>query len=147
MNYDGIPAELKAMPNWCVKRKKIPYQANGQKAKSNLPKTWTTFEKAYAAFTETEGAFDGICCMMPTKPGKFVFIDIDDCVEDGAIAPWAIDVIKRFNSYTEISQSGRGIHIIVEAKKPIGRCRKKDSPFEIYDCLRACFLTGDVVVV
>jgi len=155
MNYNGIPAELKAMPNWSGWKwvveegepKKIPHQINGEKARSNDPRTWTTFEIAYVAFTETEGAFDGICWMMPTKPGKFVFIDVDDCVEDGAITPLAIDVVKRFDSYTEISQSGRGIHIIIEAKKPFERCRKASSPFEIYDSLRPVYLTGDMVVV
>lgn len=154
MNYNGIPSELKAPSCWDTwkwvvekgKRRKVPHQINGQKARSNDPSTWTTFESAYTAFTETEDGFDGICWMMPTTPGKCVFIDVDDCVEDGVIAPWAIDVINRFNSYTEISQSGRRIHIIVEAKKPIKRCRKKDSPFEIYDCLRPCYITGDVVV-
>lgn len=70
MNYDGVTAELKTMPNWSGwkwildergVRKKIPHQINGKRAKSNDPKTWTTFKIAYAAYTETEGAFDGIC--------------------------------------------------------------------------------------
>ena len=153
MNYDGIPAELKAVPNWCTwkwvveagKRKKIPHQVNGERAKSNDPKTWTTFKIAYAAYTETEGAFDGICCMMSTKPENYVFIDIDHCVKDRVIEPWALDIVERFDSYTEISQSGKGLHIIIEAKKPFLRCRKTGSAFEIYDSLRPCYITGDVV--
>jgi len=155
MNFDGIPTELKAMPNWCTwkwvvengERKKVPFQVSGQKAKSNHCSTWTTFEIAYAAFSETEGTFDGVCWMMPTLPKKYVIIDIDDCVNDGNIEPWALNIVKRFNSYTEKSQSGHGLHILIEAKKPFPRCRKNGSHFEIYDCLRACFLTGDVVVV
>jgi putative DNA primase/helicase len=155
MNYDGIPAEPKAMPNWCTwkwvvekgESKKIPHQVNGEKARSNDPKTWTTFEIAYAAFIETEGAFDGICWMMPTDPGSYVFIDIDHCVKDRVIEPWALDVVRRFNSYTEISQSGHGLHILIEAKKPFKRCRKVGSLFEIYDSLRPVYLTGDIVVV
>jgi len=154
MNYDGIPSELKAMPNWTVwkwvkekgKRRKVPYQIDGvKKARSNDPSTWTSFDLAYSAFTEAEGAFDGICWMMPLKPGKHIFIDIDRCIKDGIMEAWAQEVVKGFNSYTEISQSGNGIHIIIEANKPFKRCRKHGSPFEIYDSLRPCYLTGDTV--
>lgn len=160
MNHTGLPAELKAMSSWCVwkwvteknkktgedERKKIPYQLDGvNKAKSNDSSTWTTFARAYAAFTETDGTFDGICWMMPVKPGKYIFTDIDHCVTDGIIEAWAHGVVKEFDSYSEISQSGHGIHIIIVAKKPIKRCRKNGSPYEIYDSVRACFLTGDVI--
>ncbi|MEI7638309.1 MAG: phage/plasmid primase, P4 family [Syntrophus sp. (in: bacteria)] len=150
MNHDGIPAEPKAMPSWCVWKKidgrKIPYQFDGiNKAKSNDSSTWTTFTRAYEAFTETDGAFDGICWMMPTKPNDIVFIDIDNCIKGGVVESYAQEIITRFNSYTERSQSGNGIHILIKAKKPIPKCRKKGSPYEIYDSVRACFLTGDVV--
>jgi len=82
--------------------------------------------------------------MMPVKPSGTVFIDIDHCIKDGIIDPWAQEIIKQFNSYTEKSQSGNGLHILIKGKKPIKRCRKNGSPFEIYDCLRPCYLTGDV---
>lgn len=154
MNHDGLPKELMAMPNWTTWKwvtekgelKKIPFQLNGiYKAKSNDSSTWTSFKMAYTGLTDTDGVFDGICWMMPSKPGKYIFIDIDHCVKDGTIEPWALEVVKKFDSYAEISQSGHGVHILIVAKKAIKRCRKNGSPYEIYDCLRPCYLTGDVI--
>ena len=91
------------------------------------------------------GGFDGICWMMPTEPDDVVFIDIDHCIKDGIIKPWAQKVIDDFDSYTERSQSEEGLHILIEGKKPGKRCRKHGQPYEIYDHLRPCYLTGDVV--
>jgi putative DNA primase/helicase len=149
---ENIPAELKSLPQWCVwkretrgsKLEKVPYQVTGEKAKSNDPSTWTTFDVALAAYQDLE-IYDGICFMMPTKPNGIIFIDIDHCIKNGIIEPWAEEIVKRFNSYTERSQSGNGLHILIKATKPIKRCRKADSPFEIYDCLRPAYLTGDVI--
>ena len=151
---ENIPQELKALPNWALwkseiissKPKKAPYQVSGIKAKSNDPSTWCKFNSALTAYQDV-GGYDGICFMMPVEPTKIIFIDIDHCIKDGFIDPWALDIVKRFNSYTERSQSGKGLHILIEGMKPIRRCRKHGSPFEIYDCLRPCYLTGDVVVV
>ena len=151
---DNIPQEIKALPNWTLwkreviagKTKKVPYQISGIKAKSNNLSTWCKFETAFTAYQDVEG-FDGICWMMPVKPFDIIFIDIDHCIEDGVIEPWAQEIVKLFDSYTERSQSGNGLHILISAKKPIRRCRKARSAFEIYDCLRPCYLTGDVVAI
>jgi putative DNA primase/helicase len=150
---ENIPQEIKALPNWSLwkreliagKTKKVPYQVSGKKAKSNNPLTWCKFETALTAYQDVEG-FDGICWMMPVKPSDIIFIDIDNCIKDRVIEPWALETVKQFDSYTERSQSGTGLHILIRAKKPIKRCRRVSSPFEIYDCLRPCYLTGDVVV-
>jgi putative DNA primase/helicase len=150
MNHAGLPSELKAMPSWCVWKKidgrKIPYQLDGTHgARSNDSSTWATFQNAYSGLIETEGTFNGVCWMMPVKPSDIIFIDIDHCIKDGIIEPWAQKIIEQFNSYTERSQSGNGLHILITGKKPIKRCRKNGSPFEIYDSLRPCYLTGDTL--
>jgi primase-polymerase (primpol)-like protein len=151
---ENIPKAIKTLPNWTLwKReaiasvtKKVPYQVSGKKAKSNNPSTWCRFETAFTAYQDVEG-FDGICWMMPVKPSDIIFIDIDHCIKGGVIEPWAKEIVERFNSYTERSQSCEGLHILIEGIKPIRRCRKAGKPFEIYDCLRPCYLTGDVVIV
>ena len=149
---ENIPTEFKALPNWALwkseitedKTKKVPYQVSGKRAKSNDPSTWSKFSTALTAYQDV-GGFNGICFMMPVEPTKIIFIDIDHCIIDGIIEPWALEIVKRFDSYTERSQSGNGLHILIEGVKPIRRCRKHGSPFEIYDCLRPCYLTGNVV--
>ena len=151
---ENIPQEFKALPNWALwkseitgsKPKKVPYQVSGKRAKSNDPSTWCKFNTALTAYQDV-GGYNGICFMMPVEPSDIIFIDVDHCIKDGVIEPWALEIIKRFDSYTERSQRGAGLHILIIAKKPIRRCRKARSAFEIYDCLRPCYLTGDVVVL
>lgn len=150
----NIPPEARDTKQWSLWKReikdgkpgKVPYQPNGKKAKSNDPSTWYSFEVALSTYQDI-GGFDGICWMMPVKPSDIIFIDIDRCINNGVIEPWALETVKRFDSYTERSQSGNGLHILIKGQKPIKRCRKYGNPFEIYDCLRPCYLTGDVVVV
>lgn len=149
---ENLPPEINESPSWTLWKKgirdgkpaKVPYQANGKRAKSNDASTWAKFDTVYMAYQDI-GGFDGICWMMPVKLSDIIFIDIDHCIKDGKIDEWAQKVIDDFDSYTERSQSGNGLHILIKGKKPIKRCRKFGSPFEIYDCLRPCYLTGDVV--
>jgi putative DNA primase/helicase len=151
---ENIPQELKSTIQWAMWKKeikdgkptKVPYQPTGIKAKSNDPKTWCSFNVALTTYQDV-GGFDGVCWMMPKEPSDIIFIDIDHCIKDGIIEPWALEIVRRFDSYTEFSQSREGLHILTKGAKPIRRCRKAGSPFEIYDCLRPCYLTGDVVEV
>ncbi len=151
--FENIPEELKNSRSWVLWKKeakkdgkigKVPYQPNGKRAKSNDPSTWVKMDAALMTYQEI-GGYDGICWMMPITPGEIVFIDIDNCIKDGNLEPWAQSIVNRFDSYTEKSQSGRGLHILIRGKKPIERCRKHGSPYEIYDHLRPCYLTGDVI--
>lgn len=149
---ENLPPEQKDAPVWTLWRKetrdgkpaKVPYQVSGERAKSNTSSTWAKFNTVYMAYQDI-GGFDGICWMMPTEPGDLVFIDIDHCIKDGEIEPWAQKVVDEFDSYTETSQSEEGLHILIRGKKPFARCRVNGSPYEIYDHLRPCYLTGDVV--
>ncbi len=149
---ENIPQELKDSPSWTLWKKeirdgkdaKVPYQVDGTRARSNDPSTWVKMDTAIMAYQDI-GGYDGICFMMPVEPSGIVFIDIDHCINDGVIEPWAQEVIDDFNSYTERSQSGNGLHILIRGEKPIERCRKAGSPFEIYTHLRPCYLTGDVI--
>lgn len=152
-NFDAIPEELRGLRQWCVyklevvdgNKTKVPYQIAGMRASSTDSKTWSSFKAALAAYQDLEG-FDGLCFMLAEDNG-IVFIDLDDCIKDDIIEPWALEIVKRFNSYTERSQSGKGLHILIKGQKPGTRCRKVDYPhkIEIYSHSRQCCLTGDVV--
>lgn len=39
-------------------------------------------------------------------------IDLDGCVRDGEIEPWAQEIVDAIGSYTEVSPSGTGVHIL-----------------------------------
>ena len=80
------------------------------------------------------------------KDDPFTFVDLDDCrnPETGDVAPWAMEIVRELDSYTEVSSSGKGLHIIVEGEKPGPRCRTNALPaFEMYDDVRPALITGD----
>jgi putative DNA primase/helicase len=155
-NFDAIPSELKILPQWCDfmlevvdgQKTKVPYSpTTGQRASSTDPSTWSTFEAARAAYQDLE-RYDGICFMLAKENG-IVFVDLDDCIVDGIIMAWALKIAKRLKSYTERSQSGKGLHILIRGLKPGDRCRRVDyaHKIEIYGHSRQCCLTGDLVAV
>jgi putative DNA primase/helicase len=67
-----------------------------------------------------------------TKDDPFCGVDLDCCLnsETGEVEPWAQEIIDALGSYTEISPSGTGIHILVRATLPDGPNRKEG--FEMY---------------
>ena len=86
---------------------KVPYQPTGEKASSIDPKTWVNYETAVRTPN-----YDGIGFTL-LRSGLAAF-DIDDCrdPETGAVEPWAMALVKRANSYAEITPSGTGLRII-----------------------------------
>jgi hypothetical protein len=73
-----------------------------------------------------------------------VGIDLDDaiCKETGEISPFAEEIVKSLDSYTEISPSGTGLHIYIRISgtKP-GALKRPD--IEIYSKGRFFTLTGN----
>jgi hypothetical protein len=153
--YSEIPEELRALPNWLVwKRERrvnkkgevhwtsVPYCARtGTRAKSNDPSTWSTFDEALAALEA--GGYDGLGFAF-TPP--YVGADLDGCRVDGIIEPWAEEIIRELDSYTELSPSTHGVHAIVKGDLPDGRRQKEFGDREhhgvgLYDSARARYFT------
>ena len=69
-------------------------------------------------------------------------VDLDGCLDQQTreMEPWAREIVEELNSYTEISPSGTGVHVLVRAKLPAGRNRK--GRFEAYDRGRYFTVTG-----
>lgn len=117
-----IPDELKNQKSWVgfvlktngQRTDKVPMNVlTGSPAKTNDPDTWTDFTTAFNGAIER--GYDGIGFVF-TPP--FVGIDLDHCVKDGIIAPYALGILKALNSYSEYSPSGTGIHIICKGSIP-----------------------------
>lgn len=149
--WGNIPQELKDRPQWVVwkfvykagqpKPSKVPYNPKtGKEAKANNPNTWGTYEQAIEAYRK--GNYDGLGYEFSKDDDK-TGIDLDDCVENGVILPWAKKIIDRLNSYMEFSISGSGIKCIIDASKPGSSCRK--GKVEIYEHSRYFALTGNLV--
>ncbi len=119
---------------------KIPYSpATGQRASSTAPETWAGYEEAVRACKEH--GYGGIGFVFTVGDG-LCGVDLDKCLdpETGEIEPWAQEVIEELGSYTEVSPSGTGVHILVKAELPAGRNRK--GRFEAYDRGRYFTVTG-----
>ncbi|WP_141543360.1 phage/plasmid primase, P4 family, partial [Bacillus toyonensis] len=151
-NFNQIPTELKNTPHWILwrsevrngKKTKVPYQINGEMAQSNNKRSWSTFPTIIKFYEQ--GGYDGIGFMF-SKDDPFVGIDIDHCIQEGALTDLAEDVIEILNSYTEYSPSGDGIHIIAKGTLPLkgpGTGRKNvDLGLEVYRHGRYFTFTGD----
>jgi hypothetical protein len=125
ISTNGLPtalAPLVALSHWVLwrwettkkgKLTKVPYQAARprSKADSTDPATWSDFATAAAAAASADGI--GFC-LLNSNYGAF---DIDDCRDatTGAIDPWAMALVARAGSYTEITVSGTGLRIIGRA--------------------------------
>jgi hypothetical protein len=119
---------------------KVPYsQRTGQRADSTARETWCGYEEAVRA-CEDHG-YEGIGFVF-TPEDDLCGVDLDKCLdpETGELEGWAREVIEELNSYTEISPSGKGVHVLVRATLPEGRNRK--GRFEAYDRGRYFTVSG-----
>ena len=114
-NFRNIPEELKILPQWVCRRGKIPCDPkSGQFAKAGVPDTWATYEQAVNA-----SGYDGIGFEF-ADGGSYAGIDLDNVrnPKTGYITPAARNIIDMADSYTELSQSGYGIHILLRIRNP-----------------------------
>lgn len=129
--FDGsaIPQPLKEQKRWAPwkaiwnekkqKFEKVPHRADRPEfgISSAKPQQWFSFEVALAAFRRNPSLFAGIGYVM-TGPHDVVGTDLDHCVVDGVVAPWAMEVVAQLASYTEISPSGNGLRILSFGEQP-----------------------------
>jgi putative DNA primase/helicase len=148
VKVENIPEELKARPQWVVwkaigqKPDKVPYSARtGRKASSTDLLTWSTFEEALETYTR--GECEGVGFVF-SSGDPYTGIDLDNCVDkDGEIAPWAFDIARYFDSYTEFSATGTGLHIIVRGDMP----NRRKGEVEVYSSKRFFTVSGHIVEV
>ena len=116
---------------------KMPYNAKtGGKAMPNNESTWCDFDTVLKGVEKYK--LDGVGVMF--GKAKLVGIDIDHCIdENGKISDMAKEIIETVNSYTELSPSGTGIHILAYGSIPESR---KLPHIEVYDKTRYITLTG-----
>jgi hypothetical protein len=142
---DNIPPELKAFPQWvCYRPNKIPVDPKtGDNAKADDQSTWREFRQAVAHWEAHQGnGIAGIGYEF-SKSCPYMGVDLDHCRNPvtGEIEAWAWEIILKLNSYTEISPSCEGVHILVKGKLPPGTRRRKGK-VEMYDHGRYFTMTG-----
>ncbi len=146
--YENIPLEMKTFRQWIVwrledtingKPTKIPYNPiSGRLASVTDPSTWCSFEESLKILNETN-LYSGIGFVL-TNNDPFCFIDLDYTTDEKQFERQKM-ICESFNSYSELSPSGHGLHIITRGSVPSGRKRDK---IEIYSDVRYMTMTGNV---
>ncbi len=142
-----VPPELVDYKQWVLWRRaevngrvtKIPISPwSGKVAACDKPQTWSTYRHVLYALSRYRG--DGIGFVF-TDEDPFCGIDLDGCrTVNGMIVPKALELIEQLRSYTELSPSGTGVHILIQAKLPAkGR---RIGKIEIYNSGRYFTVTG-----
>ena len=146
----GVPAELKELPHWVAwmvtppkkpgaKFGKVPINPHtGGNASSTNSKTWSSLAKSLVRATQNR--LGGVGFMFSNSP--YAGIDLDHCrdPDTAVVADWALEIVRKLATYTEISPSGKGLHLIVRAKLP-GKGRRLGD-IEVYDTARFFTITG-----
>jgi putative DNA primase/helicase len=138
-NPAGIPGEMKAANRWfafkavpktkrdgTIELTKEPRQGArpDRKASSTNPATWCDFETAYNAVLA--GQVDGLGFALGDG---WAGVDLDNAVADRELKPAAREIVSVFQSYSEFSVSGTGVHILVHGEVPEG---KRSGNIEVY---------------
>lgn len=132
---DNVPTELMELKQW------VCYRGRDKKplGKSNDPSTWSTLDEMLAA---ANGKAQGVGFVF-SDDDPYVGIDLDHCIEGGKVSNKARKVISRLRSYTEISPSGKGIHIIGRVTGELPKAKKAEG-MEVYAQGRYFTVTGNV---
>ena len=132
-----IPKELKKLPQWCCSSttSKMPLNPKtGKAAAVDNPATWGTYEEAISSGKPFIG-------FVLTENDPFTIIDLDD-PENEEQQKRHSNILATLDSYTELSKSGNGAHIIVRGNIPKGVRRDN---IEVYSSLRYMICTGKVI--
>jgi hypothetical protein len=151
--FENIPAELRALPQWVAAGSdKVPINPRtGKKADPSDPSTGGTFAEAVSTGMKNIGFILG-------ANDPFVIIDLDDPFtrnDKSIITPTCPDYLEalervarhnaiynNFETYTELSQSGKGVHLVMRGTIP---CPVKRDKVEIYFHERYMIFTGNVL--
>jgi putative DNA primase/helicase len=143
-----VPGELTQYKQWVLWRRaevngrklKLPISPwSGKAASCDKPETWASFR--HACFALRKYKVDGIGFVF-TPEDPFCGIDLDKCrSRRGSIDAHCLELVRKLHSYTELSPSGEGLHIIVKASM-LENGRRTEG-IEIYAAGRYFTMTGN----
>lgn len=137
----------KTKPTQDGKTTKVPIGVNGRAISITNPRCYRSFTEAQQILEKNTDLFDGIGFCF-TEADNFCGIDLDNVNKWNG---WK-EIVKEFQSYTEISPSQKGLHIICEGFLPNSTGEKahgikvgshETGGIEAYDALRYLTVTID----
>ncbi|RUO22425.1 hypothetical protein CWE08_04390 [Aliidiomarina iranensis] len=156
----SVPGEIQDVEQWIVwqyqpnpgkqKPKKMPLRVvkagfeNGDVADA---KTYMSFERALNLY-RSNSELDGIGFAL-TESDPYTVADLDSCFSiDSGIDTWAQEKIAKAASWTELTPSEQGFHIVVKADVQGMKSKSKnyhDSKLELYRTGRFFTVTGNLL--
>lgn len=144
---------LKSIPQWICYKNEVKQEGDkpiktpknphtGYNGSSTNPDSWSDFLTAVGA--KKRYNMDGLGWVFTEDVG-IVGIDLDDCIDDDGIKPWAQSIVDSIYSYTEVSPSGKGLHIFIYGMIAKALGPVPDSDIEIYARARYFTMTGNHV--
>ena len=104
---EHFPKRLKQYDQWLVTRDKKPVAPS---------KGWNDLVNLLS-FTEVQRKAEqlsGDVAFCFTECDPFVGFDLDGVTQEDGFTDDALDLVNRLDSYTEVSSSGTGLHVITE---------------------------------
>ena len=159
LRLPSVLGELQGLSQWVAYRlvwngskgkyDKLPLNPHdGTGAKANDALTWGTYSEAvqYALGHGLTGSTGGIGFEFANG---YAGIDLDDVIlADGTLKPFAGEIVRLMDSYTEYSPSGKGLHILFKLSVPLSEFgsyrRNGELGIEIYDRGRYFTVTGKI---
>jgi putative DNA primase/helicase len=170
---NNIPVDLRELPQWVlwvgadvvdgktgkVKFTKKPINPHALHGASHSEReTWGTYEKCLAALPtaykgwqrEYAGAYrGGGIGFVFSADDPYIGIDLDNAIDlmTQQLRPWAQRAVDQLDSYTEVSPSGTGVHILVQGPllKTVKHGTKDTIGVELYSQQRFFTMTGILV--
>lgn len=160
MNFDQVPAELRALRQWTVWRPVLRRQADGQTkvtkppyrpddpsipADPHDPYTWGSFEDAVATYERHRSVLGGIGFML-TQADPYVVVDVDNKEK----VPQGMEGYRQefekqlwaLGTYTEHSPSDTGWHVWMRASMAVAGRHLQGVGSEVYAWQRFITVTG-----
>jgi hypothetical protein len=159
--FKNFPSELKDTKAWVLWRKehpdgrakptKVPFSVHtGMKASNQDPNDWATFDEASAKLADNLDKYEGLGFVL-SENDNFGFIDLDDPsdITDPTKRAEAVAMINQAynnapDTYTELSPSGKGLHMIVKCDPNVIPTGKRRKGVEMYTKGRYMTMTGNV---
>jgi putative DNA primase/helicase len=128
LRMNDVPSDLRAL-GWVGFRahledsawKKPPYQIGypSRLAANNNPEHWRNEGDVREVLALAPELFDGFGIALTAEAG-ITLIDVDDVrdPETGELDDWAREFVETFDTWGEISVSGRGIHLFARGRLP-----------------------------
>jgi primase-polymerase (primpol)-like protein len=147
MSYAQLPREIRMSPRCLVWRReyrasgwtKVPYMARQPRVRAAVddPRSWCPFATAAAAVRAGEG--DGVGLVLGNG---LVGVDLDHIrdPQTGIVEDAVMEQVAMLDSYTEVSPSGTGLHVLCHGTLPPGGRRR--GQIEMYDGGRYFTVTG-----